>query len=327
MLCAEIVFGFPVVGAGWIGARDRERPGRRADRKRVRADHALAALDRDRDRCIRPRDGALNGNIFALRSRPLRPVDPGAVRERAAAIAGRAPADEDRAALGAGGRDVPVAQRQVGGIGRGAGSEGGAAENSHDGERESRDRGPWRWSPLRRHRPSVLRKGPPAGVRGRSPGAGPPAAGAGRPPGLRPERLVLAVVGRASRAKALRRSDRGGVDKVKPVPLQEHLAQDRVPPLPRVQKALDEAGVDYEVVTGPVRRDKRPQMEEMTGQCVLPGDRVLRRDDLPGGTNDMVARIKAGPSSSKAITGTGSPTTCTTTPCQRRTRSIPNRCG
>lgn len=38
----------------------------------------------------------------------------------------------------------------------------------------------------------------------------------------------------------------------------------------RVQKALDEAGVEYEVVPGPVRRSKRDDMEAHTGQRLYP---------------------------------------------------------
>ncbi|HEY4414010.1 MAG TPA: glutathione S-transferase N-terminal domain-containing protein [Gaiellaceae bacterium] len=38
----------------------------------------------------------------------------------------------------------------------------------------------------------------------------------------------------------------------------------------RVQKALDEAGVAYEVVPGPVRRSKRDSMESHTGQRLYP---------------------------------------------------------
>lgn len=38
----------------------------------------------------------------------------------------------------------------------------------------------------------------------------------------------------------------------------------------RVQKALDEAGVAYEVVPGPVRRSKRDHMDAHTGQRLYP---------------------------------------------------------
>ena len=38
----------------------------------------------------------------------------------------------------------------------------------------------------------------------------------------------------------------------------------------KVQKALDEAGTDYEVVPGPVRRGKRDDLERLSGQRVYP---------------------------------------------------------
>jgi len=38
----------------------------------------------------------------------------------------------------------------------------------------------------------------------------------------------------------------------------------------KVQKALDEAGVDYEVVPGPVRRGKRDDLERLSGQRLYP---------------------------------------------------------
>jgi glutathione S-transferase len=38
----------------------------------------------------------------------------------------------------------------------------------------------------------------------------------------------------------------------------------------KVQKALDEAGVAYEVVPGPVRRGKRDDLEKLSGQRVYP---------------------------------------------------------
>ena len=38
----------------------------------------------------------------------------------------------------------------------------------------------------------------------------------------------------------------------------------------RVEKALKEAGVDYEVAVGPLRRDKRDDMVEHTGQKLYP---------------------------------------------------------
>lgn len=62
----------------------------------------------------------------------------------------------------------------------------------------------------------------------------------------------------------------------------------------RVQKALDEAGVEYELVLGPVRRGKRDDLEQLSGQKLYP---VIEFED---GTNyraeskDMAERISAG---------------------------------
>ncbi len=44
----------------------------------------------------------------------------------------------------------------------------------------------------------------------------------------------------------------------------------------RVQKALDEQGVEYEVVKHPSRRGKRDEVERLSGQRVLP---VIEFDD------------------------------------------------
>jgi glutathione S-transferase len=38
----------------------------------------------------------------------------------------------------------------------------------------------------------------------------------------------------------------------------------------KVQKALDEAGVEYELVKGPLRRGKRDELERLSGQRVYP---------------------------------------------------------
>jgi glutathione S-transferase len=38
----------------------------------------------------------------------------------------------------------------------------------------------------------------------------------------------------------------------------------------RVQKELDAAGIQYEVVRGPVRRGKRDQLEALSGQRMYP---------------------------------------------------------
>jgi glutathione S-transferase len=62
----------------------------------------------------------------------------------------------------------------------------------------------------------------------------------------------------------------------------------------KVQKALDEQGIEYEVVKQPVRRGRRAEVERMTGDRLLPviefEDGRLYREE----SKDMAARIKAG---------------------------------
>jgi glutaredoxin len=62
----------------------------------------------------------------------------------------------------------------------------------------------------------------------------------------------------------------------------------------RVQKALDEQGIEYEVVTGPLRPGKRDDLERLSGQNKYPtiefeDGRVYREE-----SKDMAARIQAG---------------------------------
>jgi glutathione S-transferase len=38
----------------------------------------------------------------------------------------------------------------------------------------------------------------------------------------------------------------------------------------KVQKALDEQGIDYEIVKGPLRRGKRDDLERLSGQRAYP---------------------------------------------------------
>jgi glutaredoxin len=62
----------------------------------------------------------------------------------------------------------------------------------------------------------------------------------------------------------------------------------------KVQKALDEQGVDYEVVKGPLRRSKRDDLERLSGQRKYPvielEDGTAYRED----SNEMAARIRSG---------------------------------
>lgn len=62
----------------------------------------------------------------------------------------------------------------------------------------------------------------------------------------------------------------------------------------KVQKALDEQGVEYEVVAGPLRPGKRNELEQLSGQRKYPAiefedGRVYREE-----SKDMAARVSAG---------------------------------
>ena len=62
----------------------------------------------------------------------------------------------------------------------------------------------------------------------------------------------------------------------------------------RVQKALDEAGVNYEIVKGPWPRGKRTELERVSGQKAYPviefEDGTVYREE----SKAMAARIRAG---------------------------------
>jgi glutaredoxin len=62
----------------------------------------------------------------------------------------------------------------------------------------------------------------------------------------------------------------------------------------RVQKALDEQGIEYEVVRLPTNRRKRDQIEQVSGQRRYPviqfEDGSIYREE----SKDMAARIRAG---------------------------------
>jgi glutathione S-transferase len=62
----------------------------------------------------------------------------------------------------------------------------------------------------------------------------------------------------------------------------------------KVQKALDEQGIEYEVVKGPLRGGKRDELERVSGQRKYPviefeDGRAYREE-----SKDMAARIRAG---------------------------------
>ncbi len=62
----------------------------------------------------------------------------------------------------------------------------------------------------------------------------------------------------------------------------------------KVQKALDEQGIEYEVVKGPLRRRKRDDLERLSGQRQYP---VIEFEDgqvYHEESKEMAARIRAG---------------------------------
>ncbi len=62
----------------------------------------------------------------------------------------------------------------------------------------------------------------------------------------------------------------------------------------KVQKALDDQGIEYEVVKGPLRRGKRDDLERLSGQRKYP---VIEFEDgrpYRAESKDMAARINAG---------------------------------
>ena len=67
----------------------------------------------------------------------------------------------------------------------------------------------------------------------------------------------------------------------------------------KVQKALDDAGIPYEIVKGPLRPGKRDEMERLSGQRKYPviefEDGSVYREE----SKDMAATIAAGQLDSK----------------------------
>ena len=62
----------------------------------------------------------------------------------------------------------------------------------------------------------------------------------------------------------------------------------------KVQKALEDQGIQYEIVKGPLRRSKRDELEQMSGQRQYP---VIEFEDgsvYREQSSDMAATIKAG---------------------------------
>jgi glutathione S-transferase len=62
----------------------------------------------------------------------------------------------------------------------------------------------------------------------------------------------------------------------------------------KVQKALDEQGIEYEVVPGPVRRGKRDDLEKLSGQRLYPVIEMPDGEVYRAESDEMAARISTG---------------------------------
>jgi glutathione S-transferase len=62
----------------------------------------------------------------------------------------------------------------------------------------------------------------------------------------------------------------------------------------KVQKALDDQGIEYEIVKGPLRRGKRDDLERLSGQRLYPVIEFPDGEVYRAESKDMVARIESG---------------------------------
>jgi glutathione S-transferase len=65
-------------------------------------------------------------------------------------------------------------------------------------------------------------------------------------------------------------------------------------PCHRVQKALDEQGIEYEVVKGPLRPSKREELQRISGQRKYPTIEFEDGSAYREESADMAKRIRAG---------------------------------
>lgn len=62
----------------------------------------------------------------------------------------------------------------------------------------------------------------------------------------------------------------------------------------RAQKALDEQGIEYEVVKGPLRPGKREELAQVSGQRKYPAIEFEDGTTYRAESKDMAERIRAG---------------------------------
>jgi glutathione S-transferase len=65
-------------------------------------------------------------------------------------------------------------------------------------------------------------------------------------------------------------------------------------PCHRVQKALDEQGIEYEVVKGPLRPGKRDELERVSGQRKYPAIEFEDGSAYREESAEMAERIRSG---------------------------------
>lgn len=65
-------------------------------------------------------------------------------------------------------------------------------------------------------------------------------------------------------------------------------------PCHRVQKALDEQGIEYEVVRGPLRPSKRDELERISGQRKYPAIEFEDGSAYREESAEMAERIRSG---------------------------------
>jgi hypothetical protein len=61
-----------------------------------------------------------------------------------------------------------------------------------------------------------------------------------------------------------------------------------------VQKALDEQGIEYELVKGPLRPSKRVELQRLSGQKLYPVIEFENGSTYRAESKDMAATIRAG---------------------------------
>jgi glutathione S-transferase len=72
------------------------------------------------------------------------------------------------------------------------------------------------------------------------------------------------------------------------------LSRDTCPNCWRVQKALDEQGIEYELATGPFRPGKREELARISGQRKFPTIEFEDGSTYREESAEMVKRIEAG---------------------------------